>query len=147
MVRSPSSPTTSRRITSLLSFAYKFEKESENITLSAPIRNGYNFIGWTGSNGTTPGSVTISTGTYGDKTYTANFELAGYTISYDLAGGTLSTANPTTYTIEDTITLNEPTKDGYNFIGWTGTDLTAPTKTVTFSNKISYKLSLHKKSQ
>ena len=43
-----------------------------------------------------------------------------YTITYKLDGGTVETANPTTYTIEsDTFTLNNPTKTGYTFAGWT----------------------------
>ena len=43
-----------------------------------------------------------------------------YTITYDLDGGTLETPNPTTYTSStDTFTLNNPTKEGCVFIGWT----------------------------
>ena len=42
-----------------------------------------------------------------------------YTITYDLGGGTLASANPTSYTPNtDTITLNNPTKAGYEFVGW-----------------------------
>jgi len=40
-----------------------------------------------------------------------------YNITYVLNGGTIST-NKETYTIEDTITLDNPTKTGYGFIGW-----------------------------
>lgn len=48
----------------------------DEITLKAPLKPGYKFIGWTGSNGTTPQKdVTISKGTTGDKTYTANWEV------------------------------------------------------------------------
>ena len=40
-----------------------------------------------------------------------------YTIVYNLNGGTAS--NPTSYTTFDfTITLNNPTREGYTFIGW-----------------------------
>ena len=47
-----------------------------------------------------------------------------YTITYDLDGGTVATANPTTYTSNtDTITLNNPTKAGYNFVGWSSKNL------------------------
>ena len=42
-----------------------------------------------------------------------------YNITYNgVEGATFETANPTTYTIEDAITLNNPTKDGYTFAGW-----------------------------
>ncbi|MBE6262269.1 MAG: hypothetical protein E7107_15945 [Prevotella sp.] len=58
-----------------------------------------------------------------------------YSIGYDLAGGSVATENPTTYTIEsDAITLNNPTKDGYTFAGWTGTDLGAATTSVTIAH-------------
>ena len=53
-------------------------------------------------------------------------------ITYDLDGGILEegAANPDVYTKIDTITLKNPTKEGYDFLGWTGTDLTEPTQTV-----------------
>lgn len=58
-----------------------------------------------------------------------------YTITYDLAGGSVATANPTMYTIESAaITLNNPTREGYSFAGWTGTDLDAATTTVTIAH-------------
>ena len=42
------------------------------------------------------------------------------------------TGNPKTYTIvSDDIVLNNPTKKGYIFKGWTGTGLTEATMTVT----------------
>ena len=45
-----------------------------NITLKKPIRAGYTFAGWTGSNGNTPQTtVTIPAGSHGDKTFTANW--------------------------------------------------------------------------
>ena len=53
-----------------------------------------------------------------------------YTITYNLDGGTVS-GNPTTYTSNDTITLNNPTKEGYTFTGWTGSNGTTPSTTVT----------------
>ena len=48
-------------------------------------------------------------------------EYAPYNITYDLDGGTLSSSNPATYTKgSNNITLNNPTKEGYNFVGWSG---------------------------
>ena len=58
-----------------------------------------------------------------------------YDITYELDGGSVETANPTTYTIESSaITLNNPTKVGYTFAGWTGTGLGAATETVTIAH-------------
>ncbi|MCR5825617.1 MAG: S-layer homology domain-containing protein, partial [Oscillospiraceae bacterium] len=53
-----------------------------------------------------------------------------YGITYNLAGG--SADNPTGYTIESPdITLHNPTRAGFSFSGWTGTDLTEATSPVT----------------
>lgn len=50
-----------------------------------------------------------------------------YTITYELGGGTLSNA-PTQYNKNSgTVTLPRPTRDGYRFTGWTGTDLAEKT--------------------
>ena len=55
-----------------------------------------------------------------------------YSISYDLAGGSVATANPTTYTYETaTITLNNPTFLGCSFNGWTGSNVSTPSTSVT----------------
>jgi uncharacterized repeat protein (TIGR02543 family) len=109
--------------------------ESGDITLVNPTRTGYTFAGWTGTDLATPTmSVTISTGSYGDKSYTATWTANTYTITYDLAGGNVATANPETYTIESgDITIVNPTRTGYTFAGWTGTDLASPTMSVTIS--------------
>lgn len=111
-----------------------YDITSSTITLNAPTRGGSTFTGWTGSNGTTPQkTVQIPKGSIGDKSYTANYNVVTYSISYNLNGGALETQNPTTYTANDEITLNNPTREGYEFAGWTGTDLTEPTETVSFS--------------
>ena len=95
---------------------------TETITLKDATRTGYTFNGWTGSNGTTAKrSVTISKGSTGNKSYTANWTLVTYTISYNYNSGSVSKANPTTYTVETaSFTLNNPSRTGYNFNGWTG---------------------------
>ena len=104
----------------------------DTFTLNNPAKQGYDFIGWTGSNGTTPElTVTIPTGTRENLNYTANWTPIEYTISCELDGGTVI-GNPTSYTIEsDDITLNNPTKEGYTFLGWLGTDLSEKTMEVT----------------
>ena len=114
-----------------------YDVTSATITLNNPTANqmGYEFIGWTGSNGDTPQTtVTIPSGSYGNKTFTANYELAVYTITYDLADGTLpeGITNPSTYDITSaTITLNNPTKDGIYFMGWTSDDFFGASMSVT----------------
>ena len=63
-----------------------------------------------------------------------NYATTPFGIAYDLAGGTLNGYNESSYTLlTDDIALKAPTKDGYTFIGWTGTDLETPTVDVTIS--------------
>ena len=71
-----------------------------------------------------------------DITVSSSFEATTYTISYDLAGGSVATPNPTSYTVESNITLVNPTRNGYDFTGWTGTGLAEPTMSVTIADSI-----------
>ncbi len=107
--------------------------ETNTFTLNNPTREGYEFIGWTGSNGDIPSkTVSIQTGSVGSKSYTANWKALDYSITYDLDGGMLSSENPPCYNIEtETFTLNNPSKDGHSFLGWTGTDLNAASQNVS----------------
>lgn len=105
--------------------AWDYTIESENISLTEAYKNGYEFLGWTWEGQTEPQKeVVIENGSYGNRTYTANWsEPIVYTITYDLAGGTWgenTNPNLTTYTIEtETITFTgTPTKPGYIFAGW-----------------------------
>ena len=41
-----------------------------------------------------------------------------YTVTYNLDGGTLTGSNPSTYTTDDNVTLAEPTRTDYTFLGW-----------------------------
>ena len=97
-----------------------YNTTTETFTLKNPTRKGYTFKGWTGSNGNTAQtSVSIAKGSMGNKSYTANWTPIKYNIKYELDGGVLSAANPTEYTVEtETFTLNNPTKEGYTFKGW-----------------------------
>ncbi len=133
---------------------------TSNIGSVMPTRTGYRFCGWTSSSykdsptssyrisyfsgvsgaSTTSSSWTFST--YKSKTgYTgssttlslyATWTPITYSITYDYAGGSVSTTNPTTYTIaSSTFTLNNPTRSGYSFAGYTGTGLSSPSTSVS----------------
>lgn len=57
--------------------------ETATFTLGTPTRTGYTFNGWTGSNGTTAQkTVSISKGSTGDKSYTAQWNENKLTINY-----------------------------------------------------------------
>lgn len=70
----------------------------------------------------------------GNVRFSARVTPIPYTITYDLDGGEVEGHNTTSYTVETpTFTLRNPRKTGYDFAGWTGTDITEPTMTVTIA--------------
>ena len=112
-------------------------QQGDTVTVTVTTAPGYELYTLT-YNGT---NVPFDNGEYkfsmpaSDVTVTATFSQSTYNITYELNGGSVATTNPSTYTIETpTFTLNNPTKTGYNFSGWTGTDLTEPTQTVTITH-------------
>ena len=78
--------------------------------------------------------VTTNAGTYRIGSSTGRLSRE-YAIQYNLDGGTLAQgANPAVYTASDPpITLQNPTKEGYIFLGWSGTGLSAPSLRVTIA--------------
>lgn len=99
-------------------------------TLPLPEREGYRFDGWfteeTGGNKVTGVEVITE-----DATYYGHWTAISYHISYDLSGGVLDGENPSSYTVEDSFTLKNPTKDGYIFAGWKQNESTDVQKNVT----------------
>jgi len=111
--------------------------ETATFKLNNPTRTGYAFAGWTEANDMTmiDTAVTVAKGSTGNKSYTANWLVVAYTITYNLDGGTVASANPANYTVETaTFRLNNPTKTGYTFAGWTGSNGATPQTTVFVAN-------------
>ena len=103
-----------------------FYTVEQTVTLPTPTRTGYTFLGWTGEGITTPQpNVTIPKGSTGDKTYIENWKLTEYTITMDLSGGSGQEKVVYTMTDED-FELPTPTRNGYEFVGWTGEGITTP---------------------
>ena len=98
-------------------------------------RNGYTFGGWNDTVANKTYTAGTSTTIDSSRDFNATWNVVTYTIKYNLNGGTVSTANPTSYKITDAdITLNNPTKPGYTFTGWTGTGLSEASTTVTIKS-------------
>ena len=97
----------------------------------APVRPGYTFGGWYKEASCT-NVWNFGTGTVtGDTTLYAKWTAVSYTLTCHLDGGAVSPANPASYTMEsDAITLNNPTRLGYTFTGWSGTDITGTSMSV-----------------
>lgn len=93
-----------------------------DLTLSTtkPTRTNYVFLGWsTTSNATS--AIYSAGGKYTDNkdiTLYAVWKKNTYDISYELEGGTNSSNNKTKVEYGTTLTLYNPTKIGYTFVGW-----------------------------
>jgi len=119
------------------------KKYGEAITLLGAVyqRPGYEQDGW-------------STVDNGDKVYELNglytdnkalqlfphWKKVAYTITYVLNGGVNDSENPATYTLDDStgITLKNPTRVGYKFEGWYGTEDYSDSKITKFQVKTPY---------
>ena len=103
----------------------------DTFTLPCILRPGYEFAGWTldGSGMLPFMPLIIYPGTTGDLHYKAEWRLAEYTITMDLDGG--SGQEKVVYTITDEeFELPTPTRNGYEFVGWTGERITTPQTSV-----------------
>ncbi|MDR0696514.1 MAG: InlB B-repeat-containing protein [Christensenellaceae bacterium] len=110
---------------------------NDDITFADSTRGGYTFAGWFGNANFTSSAITsIAKGsTTGNKTFYAKWNPITYIISYNLNGGTNSTSNPSSYNIEsNNITLVNPTKKYYKFVGWYGNSAFTGSK-ITVINK------------
>lgn len=77
----------------------------------------------------TNSSYTVHSNALIDEVYTLN----RYTITYNLNGGNVS-GNPTVYTaMSGTININNPTKAGYDFVGWTWAGNSIPVTNLSFN--------------
>ena len=103
----------------------------DSFTLPYLLRTGYEFVGWTlDGSGMIPATpLIIYYGTTGDLHYKAEWRLAEYTITMDLDGG--SGQEKMVYTMTDEeFELPTPTRNGYEFVGWTGERITTPQTSV-----------------
>lgn len=81
--------------------------------------DGYRFENWFNeASGNTP--FDFSKPVISDDTVYAKWSLENYTITYNnMAGATNSGANPSVYNVETlNINLENPTKEGFDFLGW-----------------------------
>ena len=106
--------------------------DNVSLTLTNTPPTGYSVSAYTASSGTLSGTTLTMPDT--DATINATWTPIVYSIAYDLDGGTVATANPTTYNVETaTFTLTNPTRTGYTFTGWTGSNGSTPQTTMTIA--------------
>lgn len=110
-------------------------KYNESYTIEKPTRDGYEFDHWYYYEGSK--QVTIeSSGTWkypGNITLTATF-VKKYTITYYLDGGSFpsGTEVKNEYTMNtETFKIPAVTKEGYKFLGWSGSDINDKVQEIT----------------
>ncbi len=114
---------------------YEATDEIEDVTveyqetiavLPSPGRDYYTFNGWyktKNDGGELSGQFTAETQVESSMTVYAKWTPVDYNITYELGDGTNYEEAPATYNVEsETITLGTPTKNGYDFAGWTLND-------------------------
>lgn len=109
---------------------------SDSFTLYSPTRPGYTFLGWsgTGIEGIRM-TVTVETGSFGERSYTANWKANSNRIIFNANGGTGVMQDQSVDT-DDTVALNANTftNAGYVFTGWS----TTPSGSVLYADKAQY---------
>ena len=104
--------------------------ELDTITILEPTKAGYRFDGWvTDGSGEPQKNVTIPKGSTGNVSYSASWTAVEYNITVDLGGGNSTEAYPSYYTVEySEIAIANPTRYGYEFLGWTTATSSTPVK-------------------
>ena len=111
-----------------VNYSSKSCQYNDSINLPTPTRTGYTFDGWYDSK--TQHVVKDKYTVTNSVTFVAQWSVTKYKITYsNLADGVNSTENPLYYTyFDDAITIKEPTRTGYTFLGWTTSNSSTPIK-------------------
>lgn len=117
---------------------YTYGVSNQSFSNRGYSRTGYTLLGWAESQTATKETYPVNCGVasswidahYPSINLYAVWSKNSYSISYNLNGGTVS-GNPETYQVDTAeITLKNPTKTGYTFLGWSGTGITGTSKEV-----------------
>lgn len=109
----------------------KWKGQTLTLSTTKPTRTGYSFLGWSTSSSAI--SATYSSGgsytTDAAATLYAVWKANTYTIKYNANGGSGAPGNQTkTYGVTLKLSTTKPTRDKYNFLGWsTSASATSPT--------------------
>lgn len=100
----------------------QWNSSTANATVNAPstnpTRTGYNFLGW-GSSSTASSNVTFPYTITANTSLYARWQLKTYTVSFNANGGSgAPSAQTKTHGVNLTLSTTVPTRDGYNFLGW-----------------------------
>ena len=105
-----------------------YQKRADFTRLETAARDGYELLSW---------NYVSSSMEFSDEgdcvavTLRAVWTTKAYTLTFDLGGGTIKQELPARYGLEsENITIGQPTRRGYTFVGWTGTGLTEPAEEI-----------------
>ena len=96
----------------------EFTVESGSIELPVPKKEGDRFDGWYLSRDYSGDPVERIDCEAEDAVLYAKWSKEVFTVRYELNGGVLFGANPDTVTREETVSLVDPVREGYLFLGW-----------------------------
>ena len=90
--------------------------DGQTLTLPTPTKEGYSFVGWYETNALDV-LFNETTMPFGYTVIYAKWEVETYTLSFDTNGGT-SIMDATYAYMENISAPDDPTKEGYIFVGW-----------------------------
>lgn len=109
-------------------------------TVSATCSTGYDFNGWSNGKTTTAFRVEVTD----NLSFSCSGKLKKYTVSYDANGGTGAPGNQTkTYGTNLTLSSQKPTKTGYLFDYWNGSDGKTYAPGAAFGTNADTKMTAH----
>lgn len=96
-----------------------YNTTTKTLKLKNAKKKGYTLAGWYSNKKCTKKVTCIPRGSKGNKKLYAKWKLKKYKVIYNLNGGKNNPQNPKTYTKNTkAFQLKEPTRKGYNFLGW-----------------------------
>lgn len=98
--------------------ATEYTIESQTIALKDIALDGHNFLGFYDAETDGNRITEIASGSTGDITLYARWEIIRYTITYEGVEDADNRYHPTTYTINDRVVFSVIIRPGYDLIGW-----------------------------
>ncbi len=82
-------------------------------------KNGYSFLGWYLDSSFSETILALPSGSHGNVVLYAKWDAVDYEVAYVLGeGGVNGEGNPSSYNIDSSISLADPSRPGYAFDGW-----------------------------
>ena len=96
-----------------------YREYRSQVTIAAYSKTDVRFLGWYDKENKLVETNAVYNFVMPNYDYTLEAKWNYFTVTYNLNGGTNNSSNPTSYTIDSTgLTLGEPTRTGYDFLGW-----------------------------